>query len=80
MKTKSSNSPRSVADIVADFGGPTVLARKLSATFSRHISPQGVFNWGLRSGIPGSWHLRLLSLAKREKVSLSADDLLRCIK
>lgn len=63
--------PRSAAEVVAAFGGPKRLSGLLGG-----ISLQGVSNWSQRGSIPGDWHLRLLALAEREGVPLTAADLL----
>lgn len=72
--TTPSRSLLSAADIVAAFGGPTRLSELLGGKGT--ISTQGVSNWSQRGSIPGDWHLRLLALAEREGVSLTASDLL----
>ncbi|MGI9485446.1 MAG: carph-isopro domain-containing protein [Geminicoccaceae bacterium] len=59
-------------DIVERLGGRGAVA----AAFPDELTPKAVFMWTKRGHIPGRWHLRLMDLAERTGVSLSANELL----
>ncbi len=66
-----------IRGIVARFGGPSLLGRRLAEYLGRPkpISQSSVSMWGTLEKIPDKWHLPLLRLAEIEGIELSEDEL-----
>ena len=67
---KSTSTTLDASEIIARFGGRAELGAALG------LSDKALYQWEQRNVIPGSWHLRLLSLAEDRGVTLLASELL----
>lgn len=56
--------------VILIFGGASVVARHLNKDRS------SVWKWKGYQGVPRSNHIKLLEIAKREKIDLTAQDLI----
>ena len=62
---------RTASEIIAQFGGPSALARLLGKT------PSTVAYWGRTGVIPARWQATVLMLAKQQGIHLSPQDFIR---
>lgn len=62
MRTYDVNS---IEQLVEVLGGPTVLGEEFG------ITQEAVSNWGTRVNIPGSWHLQLLAMVSRKRLTVN---------
>lgn len=67
---KSTSTTLAASEIIARFGDRAELGEALG------LSDKALYQWEQRNVIPGSWHLRLLSLAEERGVALSTTELL----
>ena len=64
-----------VEKILAEFGGPTLLAVHVEPYGPKILTPKTVGMWAQRGVIPGEWHLPIIYCAEDLRLSIKREDL-----